>query len=164
MTESGRSAAATLGISPGAAAAGLTGHLLDEIVSRGARGGALFPLAAQMNADLVRLQGQQTQQALRELSAEIREAILRVREPPGLPGLPLRPALEAGGCEEGSSAPPGAVRVRDASWRRLGVHRPIEADGAAPDGLPAYVPRDLDFLPRAGLRARRRPLLIMAVW
>lgn len=154
LTGSGGSAAAELGISPGAAAAGLTGHLLDEIVSRGARGGALFPLAAQMNADLVRLQGQQTQQALRELSAEIQEAILQVREPPGLPGPSLRPALEAGGCEEGSSAPPGAVRVRDASWRRLGVHRPIEADGAAPDGLPAYVPRDLDFLPRAGLRAR----------
>jgi len=37
LTGSGGSAAAELGISPGAAAAGLTGHLLDEIVSRGAR-------------------------------------------------------------------------------------------------------------------------------
>ena len=39
--------------------------------------------------------------------------------------------------------PPGAVRVRDARPRRLGVHAAIRvADG--PSELPVYVPRDLD--------------------
>ncbi|GAA0219304.1 hypothetical protein GCM10009527_014340 [Actinomadura nitritigenes] len=47
---------------------------------------------------------------------------------------------------------PGAVRVRDASWRALGVHVPIEVPGADPDTLPAYVPRDIDEEPATGLR------------
>lgn len=47
---------------------------------------------------------------------------------------------------------PGAIRARDASWSTLGVHRPIQADGADPGTLPAYVPRDIDDLPGIGLR------------
>jgi hypothetical protein len=154
LTGSGRSAAAELGVSSGAAAPGLTGHLLNEIVSRAARGGPLFPLAAQLSADLARLQSQQTQQMLRELGAEILEAITGLGVQSGLAYPSLPPALEAAGREEDESVPPGAVRVREASWRQLGVHRPIEADGADPDGLPAYVPRDMDLLPRVGLRDR----------
>ncbi|MFD0686011.1 hypothetical protein [Actinomadura fibrosa] len=48
---------------------------------------------------------------------------------------------------------PGAVRVRDASWRALGVHVPIEVPGADPDALPTYVPRDIDERPGTGLRS-----------
>lgn len=37
----------------------LTGHLLRELVVRGARGGPLAPLADQLNHDVTHLQGQQ---------------------------------------------------------------------------------------------------------
>ncbi|MFD0535249.1 hypothetical protein ACFQY7_17385 [Actinomadura luteofluorescens] len=47
---------------------------------------------------------------------------------------------------------PGAVRVRGAGWRSLGVHVPIEVPGAHPDTLPTYVPRDIDEQPGTGLR------------
>ncbi|TYB48240.1 tetratricopeptide repeat protein [Actinomadura chibensis] len=50
--------------------------------------------------------------------------------------------------------PPGAVRVRDAHWRMLGVHEPIQVPGADPGTLPAYVERDLDCEPVSGIRDR----------
>ncbi|GAA0454584.1 hypothetical protein Ade02nite_03060 [Paractinoplanes deccanensis] len=48
--------------------------------------------------------------------------------------------------------PAGAVRVRDARARLLGVHASIEAD-ADGDDLPAYVARDIDEAVRANLNA-----------
>jgi tetratricopeptide (TPR) repeat protein len=48
------------------------------------------------------------------------------------------------------SVPGGAVPVRQAHPRRLGVHAAIQADGAA-DELPTYVRRDLDVELRAAL-------------
>ena len=85
LTGTGQSAASELDIPPGVLASRLTGHLLKEIVSRSARGGPLVPLAAQLNVDVIRLQGEQirwqgrqTYQALRELSAEILAAIGRL--------------------------------------------------------------------------------------
>ncbi|QNP75048.1 hypothetical protein IAG44_40310 [Streptomyces roseirectus] len=52
-----------------------------------------------------------------------------------------------------------AVRVHDASPRRLGVHAAIHVTGALGD-LPAYVPRDLDDRLRATLDAGRFVLLV----
>ncbi|MFD0690833.1 hypothetical protein [Actinomadura fibrosa] len=48
----------------------------------------------------------------------------------------------------------GAVRARDASWKLLGVHEPIEMPGTDPNTLPVYVPRDVDGQPGTGVRAR----------
>ena len=48
----------------------------------------------------------------------------------------------------------GAVRVRDALWSHLGVHHPIEVEGADIGTLPAYVPRDVDSQQGTGLRDR----------
>ena len=42
----------------------LIGHLLQEIVARGASGGPLFPLASQLNDDVTHLQGQRLEVAL----------------------------------------------------------------------------------------------------
>ena len=49
--------------------------------------------------------------------------------------------------------PAGAVRVRDARPRLLGVHAAIQVDEEVPGELPVYVPRDVDDGLRAGLAA-----------
>ncbi|MER5378300.1 hypothetical protein [Streptomyces sp. NPDC002553] len=51
-----------------------------------------------------------------------------------------------------SRGPAGAVRVREARPRLLGVHAAIRVDGVA-DELPPYVPRDLDAELRTALAA-----------
>ena len=52
----------------------LTGHLLREIVARGARGGPLFPLASQLNDDVTHLQGRQ----LKGMVGEVLEVLARL--------------------------------------------------------------------------------------
>ena len=49
--------------------------------------------------------------------------------------------------------PAGAVRVRDALPRRLGVHDAIQVEEKVPGELPVYVPRDIDDRLRAELEA-----------
>ena len=49
--------------------------------------------------------------------------------------------------------PAGAVRVRDARPRLLGVHAAIQVEEKVPGELPVYVPRDIDDGLRAGLAA-----------
>ena len=49
--------------------------------------------------------------------------------------------------------PAGAVRVRDALPRLLGVHDAIQVEGKVPGELPVYVPRDIDDGLRAELAA-----------
>ncbi|MFC5754917.1 hypothetical protein [Actinomadura rugatobispora] len=65
------------------------------------------------------------------------------------------PDAGRGGPDGERSVPPGAVRSREARPLLLGVHRPIEADGADADALPSYVARDVDE-DSGGLRARVR--------
>jgi hypothetical protein len=48
--------------------------------------------------------------------------------------------------------PVGAIRVREAAPRRLGVHAVIQVDGV-PGELPTYVPRDVDHQVRVALAA-----------
>lgn len=60
LTGTGRSSAELLGVSGSVLAQKLTGYLVREIVVRGARGGALAPLASQLNHDATHLQFQAT--------------------------------------------------------------------------------------------------------
>src|SRR5712691_10342627 len=57
LTGTGTSSAELLGVSAAAVEENLVGHLMREIVSRGARGGPLEPLAGQLNHDVTHLQG-----------------------------------------------------------------------------------------------------------
>ena len=57
LTGTGQSSADVLGV-PAGGGAELTGHLLQEIIIRGSRGGPLFPLASQLNDEVTHLQGQ----------------------------------------------------------------------------------------------------------
>ena len=49
--------------------------------------------------------------------------------------------------------PAGAVRVAEADPRRLGVHAAISVPGGPEEGLPEYVPRDVDAAVRARVTA-----------
>jgi hypothetical protein len=96
LTGTGQSWAEAAAVPAAAIAPRLTAHLLSEIVSGAAHGGPLFPLAAQLNADVIQLQGQQTHDTLHQLGAEILEAIARVGHQPRDVGLPSeldRPAV-----------------------------------------------------------------------
>ncbi len=53
------SSAGAMGLSAGVVAEKLTSHLMREIIIRGSRGGALEPLANQLNHDVTHLQGKQ---------------------------------------------------------------------------------------------------------
>jgi hypothetical protein len=78
ITGTGRSSADALEVPGTALAEKLTSYLMREIVVRGSRGGPLFPLASQLNADLTHLQGLQMQVGLRELGNEILETLTRL--------------------------------------------------------------------------------------
>ena len=75
LTDAGVSSAAVLGIPGAVLAEQLTGHLLAQILSRGARGGPLFPLAAQINDDRTHLQGQRLEGLVRRVGAEILDVL-----------------------------------------------------------------------------------------
>ncbi|HMD91706.1 MAG TPA: TIR domain-containing protein [Trebonia sp.] len=55
--------------------------------------------------------------------------------------------------EAGAARPAGAVRAAEADLRRLGVHAAITVPGVRDEGLPEYVPRDVDD-GEFGVRAR----------
>jgi hypothetical protein len=59
-------------------AAKLTGHLLQEIVARGARGGPLFPLAAQLNHDKSYLQGLRVEDKIDRLDDKLIDVLARL--------------------------------------------------------------------------------------
>ena len=75
LTGTGRSSAEVLGVPGGVVAEKLTAHLLRDIVTRGARGGALFPLASQLNDDVTHLQGQRIETVLGQLADEVRQVL-----------------------------------------------------------------------------------------
>ena len=78
LTGTGQSSADVLGVAGAVVAEKLTGHLLREIVVRGARGGPLFPLASQLNDDVTHLQGQRIEAVLGQLAGEVRDALARL--------------------------------------------------------------------------------------
>jgi tetratricopeptide (TPR) repeat protein len=78
LTGTGQSSAGSLDMPGAVVASTLTGHLVREIVTRGARGGPLFPLASQLNDDLTHLQGQQLGDRFGQLADQVREALARL--------------------------------------------------------------------------------------
>jgi hypothetical protein len=66
----GQSPADVLGVPASVLADKLAGHLVQEIIVRGSRGGSLTPLVDQFNHDVTHLQ-------LAELTSEVREALSR---------------------------------------------------------------------------------------
>ncbi len=78
LTGTGSSSAELLGVSAAALNEKLIGHLLREVVSRGARGGPLEPLAGQLNHDVTHLQGLRVEGKLDQLARTVEEALAGV--------------------------------------------------------------------------------------
>jgi tetratricopeptide (TPR) repeat protein len=92
LTGTGRSSADLLEVPAGLLAEKLAGHLVREIVIRGARGGPLEPLAAQLNFDAAHLQGQRLEQMFGQLAKEIQDVLARGTRSPddGPTGMAVR--------------------------------------------------------------------------
>lgn len=88
LTGVGISSAAALGVPPAVLARTLTGHLVREIVVRGARGGPLAPLAVQMNFDVTHLRAQRIEDILGQLDSEVRHALARLDKPVAIAAVP----------------------------------------------------------------------------
>ena len=85
LTGTGQSSAELLGVSVGALADKLTGYMVREIMTRGAQGRPLWPLADQLNHDMAQLQGQRLEGMLAQLAGEVRGTLARLgdtSEPP----------------------------------------------------------------------------------
>jgi hypothetical protein len=78
LTGTGSSSAEALGIDAGWIAENLTGHLVQQIMMRGARGGPLFPLASLLSQNVTQLQGQRLQDAVGRLVQEVSEMRARL--------------------------------------------------------------------------------------
>jgi hypothetical protein len=152
VTETPDSSAEILGVSVRSLTDLLTARLLREILVRGASGGALAPLADQLNHDLTHLQGQQHNAGLSRLSTD-HQTMLTILDrldkktrpiPAGSVGTPVQHCW----VDEVTGWLP---RVRDVTDPvMLGVHPCMtlgEHGGkeSGPQGkVPVYVPRDID--------------------
>ena len=129
LTGVGKSSAELLGVLGAELAEQLARYLVQEIISRGARGGPLTPLANQLDHDLTHLQG-------RVLEAKLDRLILAVEEAMRERDLGLQASLHKAARWLGRSVD---------SWGalELEVHSPIVVDGA-PTGIPEYIERAHD--------------------
>ena len=75
LTGTGRSSAELLGVPAAMLDQKLIGHLVREIVSRGARGGPLEPLASQLNNDVTHLQALRIEGKLDQLAYTVEDAL-----------------------------------------------------------------------------------------
>ena len=118
LTGIGQSSADLLGVQGAVLADRLTGHLVREIIVRGSGGGALTPLASQLNHE-------RTREMIARLPGEIRDAL----------AWPDRSVTVAGRL---------LAEVTDPF--DLEVHRPVQPEDAPPGLplLPPYVPREHD--------------------
>lgn len=78
LTGTDQSSVDVLGIPAGVLTRTLARNVVREIVARGARGGPLEPLAAQLNHDLTHLQGQRLENVAGQLIAEVQHALARL--------------------------------------------------------------------------------------
>lgn len=78
LTGTDSSSAAVLGIQAGVLAEKLTGHLVQQIVIRGARGGPLFPLASVLNQNVTQLQGQRLEGLVGQLAEQVHDSLARL--------------------------------------------------------------------------------------
>jgi hypothetical protein len=77
LTGIGKSSAELLGLSAADMADKLTGHLVREIVNRGARGGPLTSLANQIGHDVTHLKVQQVDRKLNHLAHVVEDALAK---------------------------------------------------------------------------------------
>lgn len=78
LTGTGQSSADVLGLPASQLAERLTAYLVREIVSRGAEGSPLFPLASQLNDDLTHLQGLRVEGKVDQLGGKLAEVLDRL--------------------------------------------------------------------------------------
>jgi hypothetical protein len=89
VTGTGQSSMELLGVPGGKLAQTLAGHLVGEIMVRGAQGGPLAPLADQLNHDVTHLQGQRLEGMLAGLVRQV-TALARAGSGPTVPTKPVR--------------------------------------------------------------------------
>jgi tetratricopeptide (TPR) repeat protein len=103
LTGTGKSSAEILEVPVGTLSEKLTERLMQEIMVRGAHGGPLTPLAAQLNHDVIRLQGQRLEGLVGQVADEVQQVLARLDTArDGVssaalragPGLALPPTLE----------------------------------------------------------------------
>jgi hypothetical protein len=117
LTGTGKSSAEVLGVPTTVLAETLTRYLVQEIVVRGARGGPLAPLAAQLNHDVTHLQGQQLEAMFAQLADEIVGALAQL--PPMTTGVSaLEPGVAQGECRGWIDSPNDG----DTVGTRIAVH------------------------------------------
>ena len=78
LTGTGRSSADLLGVPVAVLKEELFGHLLREIMTHGARGGPLEPLASQLSHDLIYLQGLRVEGKIDELTHVAEKALQEI--------------------------------------------------------------------------------------
>lgn len=136
LTGTGRSSADLLGVSAKTLAEKLAGHLLREIVVRGATGGVLSPLADQLNHDVSHLQGQRIEGLVGHLSSQVLEVFDGLRNYQKL------------AHEESGALPAGRLITELTDPYALEIHRPIsvgfEPTSGGPPLLPPYIRREHD--------------------
>jgi hypothetical protein len=96
LTGTRQSSADVLGVSGAVLAGTLTGHLLREIVTRGSRGGPLFPLVCQLNNDVTHLQGQRLEGLLGEVLTRLARLDTARAVAPAPTALAQLPSVAAG--------------------------------------------------------------------
>ena len=89
ITGTGQSPAELPGVKGGVLAETLAGHLVQEIMVRGSRGGPLAPLADQLNHDVTHLQGQRLEGMLGRLADQV-TALAQAGTGPKAPRKPMR--------------------------------------------------------------------------
>ena len=94
-TGNGRSSLEPLGVPGVVLAQTLAGHLVHEITVRGAQGGSLTPLAAQLNQDMTHLQGQRLEGMLAQV-IDLVTALAPARHGAQVPRKPVRLAPRPG--------------------------------------------------------------------
>jgi tetratricopeptide (TPR) repeat protein len=151
LTGTGQSAAGVLEVPAALLAEALTAHLLGQIVSRAARGGALGPLANQLSHDMSYLQGLEVAGKVDRLSARVVEVLGRMGRAPAIATASAAPV----------QLPPltAAFTGRHAELALLaGLLSPARTEGAvvvsAVAGLPGVGKSTLAV--QAGHDARRR--------
>jgi TPR repeat protein len=136
ITEAGQSSAELLDVSVPALADLLTGQLLREIITRGASGGPLTPLASQLNHDVTHLQDQQHGAGLARLTKDLHAALATLN----------RLDQQARPVPAKTTPPLGRPVPELTDPFALEVHRAIDAPDtpASLPELPVYVERDHD--------------------
>jgi tetratricopeptide (TPR) repeat protein len=136
ITGTGKSSAQLLAVPVPELADLLTRHLLRELVIRGAAGGPLTPLAAQLNHDLTHLLGLEHAARLIELTQEVQAALARLD----------KRDQQARSIPTGATPPLGRPVHELTDPFALEVHRAIDAPGRirALPRLPVYIQRKHD--------------------